>query len=35
MRANLGGAIMAEKPNVKWEDVSGLEAAKEALKEVS
>jgi len=33
MRANLGGAIIAEKPNVKWEDVSGLEAAKEALKE--
>jgi vacuolar protein-sorting-associated protein 4 len=27
------GAIVAEKPNVKWEDVAGLEGAKEALKE--
>ena len=33
MRAGLLGAIVSEKPNVKWEDVAGLEAAKEALKE--
>lgn len=29
----LEGAIVMEKPNVKWSDVSGLEGAKEALKE--
>lgn len=29
----LSGAIVMEKPNVKWNDVAGLEAAKEALKE--
>jgi len=29
----LEGAIVVEKPNVKWDDVAGLEAAKEALKE--
>lgn len=29
----LGGAIVVEKPNIKWSDVAGLEAAKEALKE--
>ena len=29
----LGGAIVMEKPNIKWSDVAGLEAAKEALKE--
>ena len=27
------GAIVVEKPNIKWSDVAGLEAAKEALKE--
>lgn len=27
------GAIVKEKPNVKWDDVAGLYAAKEALKE--
>lgn len=27
------GAIVVEKPNVKWSDVAGLDAAKEALKE--
>lgn len=27
------GAIVMEKPNVKWNDVAGLEGAKEALKE--
>ncbi|XP_028855630.1 vacuolar protein sorting-associated protein 4B-like isoform X1 [Denticeps clupeoides] len=29
----LQGAIVMEKPNVKWDDVAGLEGAKEALKE--
>ena len=29
----LSGAIVTEKPNVRWDDVSGLEAAKEGLKE--
>jgi vacuolar protein-sorting-associated protein 4 len=33
MRGALGGAIITEKPNVKWDDVAGLEGAKEALKE--
>ena len=27
------GAIVMEKPNIKWDDVAGLEEAKEALKE--
>merc|ERR1719489_644288 len=26
------GAIVAEKPNIKWDDVAGLEGAKDALK---
>lgn len=30
---SLSGAIVMEKPNIKWEDVAGLEGAKEALKE--
>ena len=29
----LKGAIITEKPNVKWEDVAGLENAKQTLKE--
>lgn len=29
----LSGAIVIEKPNVRWEDVAGLAGAKEALKE--
>ncbi|KAH9939015.1 AAA-domain-containing protein [Epithele typhae] len=33
LRAGLASAIVSEKPNVKWEDVAGLDAAKEALKE--
>eukprot|EP00216_Chloropicon_sp_CCMP2111_P002705 CAMPEP_0198240816 /NCGR_PEP_ID=MMETSP1446-20131203/5805_1 /TAXON_ID=1461542 ORGANISM="Unidentified sp, Strain CCMP2111" /NCGR_SAMPLE_ID=MMETSP1446 /ASSEMBLY_ACC=CAM_ASM_001112 /LENGTH=431 /DNA_ID=CAMNT_0043923587 /DNA_START=167 /DNA_END=1462 /DNA_ORIENTATION=- len=33
LRANLGGAIVMDKPNVQWSDVAGLEAAKDALKE--
>jgi len=30
---NSEGAILKEKPNVKWDDVAGLHQAKEALKE--
>ncbi|KAI9788084.1 MAG: Vacuolar protein sorting-associated protein 4 [Peltula sp. TS41687] len=33
LRSALAGAILSEKPNVRWEDVAGLEGAKEALKE--
>jgi vacuolar protein-sorting-associated protein 4 len=33
LKGQLGGAIITEKPNVKWDDVAGLEGAKEALKE--
>lgn len=33
LRGALSGAILSEKPNVRWEDVAGLEGAKEALKE--
>lgn len=33
MRGALSSAIVSEKPNVKWDDVAGLEGAKEALKE--
>lgn len=33
LRGALAGAILSEKPNIKWEDVAGLEQAKEALKE--
>ncbi len=33
MQSKLEGAIVVEKPNVKWSDVAGLESAKEALKE--
>jgi vacuolar protein-sorting-associated protein 4 len=29
----ISSAIVTEKPNVKWSDVSGLETAKEGLKE--
>ncbi|KAK6022004.1 hypothetical protein OSTOST_12311 [Ostertagia ostertagi] len=29
----LSGAIVMEKPNIKWSDIAGLETAKEALKE--
>jgi vacuolar protein-sorting-associated protein 4 len=29
----ISGAIVMERPNVKWEDVAGLDGAKEALKE--
>ncbi|KAL0215883.1 hypothetical protein P9112_008067 [Eukaryota sp. TZLM1-RC] len=33
LKGALDGAIVREKPNVKWDDVAGLELAKEALKE--
>jgi len=33
MQTKLEGAIVMEKPNIKWSDVAGLDAAKEALKE--
>jgi vacuolar protein-sorting-associated protein 4 len=33
LRNALSGAILSEKPNVRWDDVAGLEMAKEALKE--
>ena len=29
----LAGAIVAEKPNVHWDDIAGLNVAKDALKE--
>mmetsp|Transcript_11452 Transcript_11452/g.32876 ORF Transcript_11452/g.32876 Transcript_11452/m.32876 type:complete len:163 (+) Transcript_11452:136-624(+) len=34
LRGALSSAIVSEKPNVSWEDVAGLENAKESLKEV-
>lgn len=33
LRDSLAGAIISEKPNVKWDDVAGLEGAKASLKE--
>eukprot|EP00297_Palpitomonas_bilix_P005985 CAMPEP_0113888584 /NCGR_PEP_ID=MMETSP0780_2-20120614/12949_1 /TAXON_ID=652834 /ORGANISM="Palpitomonas bilix" /LENGTH=434 /DNA_ID=CAMNT_0000877441 /DNA_START=52 /DNA_END=1356 /DNA_ORIENTATION=+ /assembly_acc=CAM_ASM_000599 len=33
MKKSLSSAIVGEKPNVKWDDVAGLEQAKGALKE--
>lgn len=33
LRGALSSAILSEKPNVKWEDIAGLEPAKDALKE--
>lgn len=33
LQSKLEEAIVMEKPNIKWTDVAGLEAAKEALKE--
>jgi vacuolar protein-sorting-associated protein 4 len=32
MKNQITEAIVSEKPNIKWEDVSGLEGAKNALK---
>lgn len=33
LRGALASAIVSEKPNVKWDDVAGLEQAKSTLKE--
>lgn len=33
LQSKLEGAIIIEKPDVKWSDVAGLDGAKEALKE--
>ncbi|KZS90331.1 AAA-domain-containing protein [Sistotremastrum niveocremeum HHB9708] len=33
LRGALASAILSERPNVKWDDVAGLEGAKDALKE--
>ncbi|KAL7435994.1 hypothetical protein ACHAXH_003156, partial [Discostella pseudostelligera] len=33
LRGALSGAVVTEKPNVKWSDVAGLDQAKESLKE--
>jgi vacuolar protein-sorting-associated protein 4 len=33
LKNQINDAIVSEKPNVKWEDVSGLENAKNSLKE--
>lgn len=33
LRGALSGAIVTEKPDVKWDDVAGLEGAKDSLKE--
>uniref|UniRef100_A0A0N4Z9Q9 vesicle-fusing ATPase n=1 Tax=Parastrongyloides trichosuri TaxID=131310 RepID=A0A0N4Z9Q9_PARTI len=33
LNSKLNDAIVIEKPNVKWNDIAGLEGAKEALKE--
>ncbi|MBA0731566.1 hypothetical protein Golax_025717, partial [Gossypium laxum] len=33
LRSGLNSAIIREKPNVKWNDVAGLESAKQALQE--
>jgi vacuolar protein-sorting-associated protein 4 len=33
LRANLTSAILVDKPNIRWDDVAGLEVAKESLKE--
>lgn len=33
LRGALSGAVVTEKPNIKWDDVAGLTQAKESLKE--
>lgn len=33
LRKGLEGAIMTEKPNIRWDEVAGLKAAKDALQE--
>ena len=34
LRGALSSAIVTEKPNISWDDVAGLDNAKESLKEV-
>ena len=33
LRTALANVVISEKPNIKWEDVAGLDGAKESLKE--
>ncbi|GFH49775.1 AAA-domain-containing protein [Chaetoceros tenuissimus] len=33
LRGALSGAVVTEKPNIKWDDVAGLDQAKDSLKE--
>jgi vacuolar protein-sorting-associated protein 4 len=33
LRNALSGAILQDRPNVRWEDIAGLDGAKETLKE--
>jgi len=33
LRGALDSVVVSEKPNVKWDDVAGLDGAKESLKE--
>jgi len=33
LMSNLESAIVTEKPNVRWEDIAGLEQAKKSLQE--
>jgi vacuolar protein-sorting-associated protein 4 len=33
LRAGLSSAILSETPNISWDDVAGLQTAKDALKE--
>ena len=33
LRAGLHSSIVSEKPNVRWDDVAGLDGAKQALQE--
>jgi len=33
LRGALAGAIVSEKPDIKWDDVAGLDLAKDSLKE--
>ena len=33
LQESLAGAIITERPNVRWSDVAGLEQAKAALQE--
>jgi len=33
MQSNLESAIVTEKPNIRWDDIAGLEQAKKSLQE--